>query len=422
MSKWDNIEKSAIVTFIGIVLLFSCAILVVLIAPRHIDPTWTEPTSPYQVQMYEIADPNVYIGNLNPISYDLQFIYHLKDQFTLLSFEESEFIKIIAPDDLKKYVTHYQDTKLKLTSNLLLLRRPENEMLVMADKMKNEFQLNWEKKNPNWKEENLMKPSFQFYELYKPLESSVFSVGSSETIISEWVDKNFEILGSNPSVPYHFDPGVIYVKNPIMYKISKYTQGGVQGFRYDPNGETIKDLNELTSSKFQFRSRKDLIEAGEQIYKTEGCWYCHTDQTRTLIQDTVMNGSASYPAPPSSANEYIYQEVTFPGTRRIGPDISRVGIKQPSRDWHRGHFWSPKTASRGSVMPSFQHFFDTDPRGTSRNMTSIPNYKFEAIYQYLMTKGTRITSPNQGWWLGKDPINTLEIIEGRRGVKNERGS
>ncbi len=33
--------------------------------------------------------------------------------------------------------------------------------------------------------------------------------------------------------------------------------------------------------------------------------------------------------------------------------------------------------------------------------------------QYLMTKGTRITPPTQAWWLGKDPIKTKEIIEGR---------
>jgi len=63
-------------------------------------------------------------------------------------------------------------------------------------------------------------------------------------------------------------------------------------------------------------------------------------------------------------------------------------------------------------MPAFRHFFDSDPRGTSKNPYGIPNYKFEAIYHYLMTKGSRITSPDKGWWLGKDSVNTLEIIEG----------
>ncbi|HRD56261.1 MAG TPA: cbb3-type cytochrome c oxidase subunit II [Parachlamydiaceae bacterium] len=408
-----SIEKSALATFFGIVALFSTAILVVLIAPRHIDPTWTEPTSSYQVQMYEIADPNIYIGSPKGSKYDLQFVYHLKDQLSLLAFQESEFIKIIAEENLERYITRLNDPILKLSSRLLLLKKPENKMAAKAKEAKKEWLSDWERAHPDWKEEKLVKPNFQVYELYQPKKTSVFSLGSPDTILSEWVDKDFLILEEEgEKFSRAKDSGVIFVKNPVEYKVSFHNFFGNKTWQYDPNGEPITDVEELVSEKFGFRSRKELIEHGEHLYNIEGCWYCHTDQTRTLIQDTVLNGSESFPAPPSSANEYIYQNVTFPGTRRIGPDISRTGIKRPSRDWHRGHFWSPKTASKGSVMPSFHHFFDTDPRGTSPSTTGVPNYKFEAIYQYLMTKGTRITPPNQGWWLGKDPVNTKEIIEG----------
>jgi cytochrome c oxidase cbb3-type subunit 2 len=416
MIKWYNIEKSALLTFFGIILLFSTAILVVLLAPRHIDPTWTEPTSDYQVQMYEVADPNIYIGNPSTGGYDLQFVYHLQDGFSLIALTENEFTKIIAPDDLKEYITGFESPLLKLTSHLLMLRKPQGEMVTKAELLVKDLFDNWEKKNPNWKIEKLLRPSFEVLELFRPQNDFAFAVGSNETIINDWVDKNFKIMDNgNLKATYHSHAGVIYVKNPVEYKISYSNFTGAERWYYDPNGKPVQNVEEL--KKLHFSTRQELIHEGEEIYKREGCWYCHTDQTRTLIQDTVSNGSESFPAPPSSANEYIYQETTFPGTRRIGPDLSREGIKQPSRDWHRGHFWSPKTASIGSVMPSFQHFFDTDPRGTSRNQVNIPNFKFEAIYQYMMTKGTRITPPNQGWWIGKDPINTLEIIEGRRGKK-----
>lgn len=420
MIRWYNIEKSAVVTFIGIVLLFSTAIAVTLIAPRHIDPTWTEPTTPYQVQMYEVADPYIFIGNPTRGGYDLQFVYQLIDRFTLLSFEESEFLKIVAKDESKKYITAHKDLNLKLTSHLHMLRKPEKEMIAVAEQKKKDLNLDWESKHPNWKEDKLLRPNFEVVELYPILEKFSFSVGSPETVISDWVDENFEIINEIDDgnyAPHHKNKGVIYVKNPSEYRVSYYQYSGSSGWHFDVNGEAIKDVDELIGQKLEFFSRKQLIEYGEDIYKAEGCFYCHTDQTRTLIQDTVLNGTATFPAPPSSANEYIYQRVTFPGTRRLGPDLSRVGIKQPSRDWHRGHFWSPKTASVGSIMPAFQHFFDTDPRGTSKKSSSIPNVKFEAIFQYLMTKGTRITPPNEAWWNGKDPINTLEIIEGRRGKK-----
>lgn len=55
---FHNIDKSALFTVIGIILLFSTSVAVVLIAPKFVDPSWTQPTTPYQVQMYEISDPN----------------------------------------------------------------------------------------------------------------------------------------------------------------------------------------------------------------------------------------------------------------------------------------------------------------------------------------------------------------------------
>ena len=411
-----HLDKSAIFTVIGIILLFSTAVFVTLWAPRYVDPTWTSPSSSYQVQMYEVSDPNFYISTSSSGSPTLQAIYHLKENYTLLAFRESETVKIVASDHLKKYVTSQQDKTLKLTSDLLLLRKPEKtaefDAVAVAEKLSADMQAAWEKEHPKWKEEGLLKPNFDVVELFAPGGKEAFAAAASDGLIENWVDQNFQILDETSRHPYHQGSGVIYVNNPKEYRISHYVFNNQSIWQYDPKGTAVKSFEEFEKNGIGFHSRAELIATGEHIYAIEGCWYCHTDQTRTLVQDVVLNGSDSYPAPPSSANEYIYQKITFPGTRRIGPDISRVGIKRPSRDWHKGHFWSPKTASEGSIMPAFRHFFDDDPRGTSKHTIGIPNYKFEAIYQYLMTKGTRITPPTQAWWLGKDPIRTKEIIEG----------
>lgn len=415
---FHHLDKSAILTVIGIILLFSSAIVVTLLAPRFVDPTWTTPTSSYQVQMYEVSDPNFYISSEASGSNTLQAVYHLKSDFSLLAFHESDTVRIVAPESLQKYITHYGEETLKLTSRLLMLRKPQKteafDAIAASEKINSELQEKWEKENPKWKEEKLVKPGFSIFELFAVEGSEAFAVAPAEGIVENWVDENFKILDETQKQAYHSNLGVIYINNPIEYRISRFTYNDRESWRYDPNGDRINSLDEFKKNAIGFRSRAELISLGEHIYAIEGCWYCHTDQTRTLVQDVVLNGSDSYPAPPSSASEYIYQKITFPGTRRIGPDISRVGIKKPSRDWHKGHFWSPKTASQGSIMPAFHHFFDDDPRGTSKNTMGIPNYQFEAIYQYLMTKGTRITPPTQAWWLGKDPIHTKEIIEGHR--------
>ena len=415
---FHNLDKSAVLTVIGIVLLFSMSIVVTLLAPRFVDPTWTSPTSSYQVQMYEISDPNYYISTTASGSSTLQAVYHIKRNFTLLAFHESDVVRIVAPEALEKYISRFGDNTLKLTSELLLLRKPQKsdgfDAVSEADKITASLQEAWEKDNPQWKEKKLAKPGFSVLELFAAEKNEAFAVAPADGIVENWAHENYKILDDSQKQPHHTDAGVIYINNPVEYRIKKYVFNDREGWRFDPSGDQIKSFEEFKNSAIGFRSRADLIALGEHIYAIEGCWYCHTDQTRTLVQDVVLNGSDSYPAPPSSASEYIYQKITFPGTRRIGPDISRTGIKRPSRDWHKGHFWSPKTASQGSIMPSFKHFFDDDPRGTSKNVEGIPNYRFEAIYQYLMTKGTRITPPNQAWWLGKDPIGTKEIIEGNR--------
>jgi len=422
--KNDNffykVEWSAWLTIIGIIVLFSGAVIITLIAPRHIDSTWVQPTSDYQVQMYEVADPSIYFSSRSSRSSELQAVYHLEDGHSLIALKESETVRFVAPPHLRKYITLFGDDKLKLSSRLTLLREPRSapagsnfDGKNKAEALQKELQAAWEKDNPNWKDQGLQRPAFNILEVFEPEGMEAFAVAPIDRVQESWVDENFVILDSEKKQDWHSEKGVIYVNNPREYRVKYYKSGGEEGWTFDPNGETIKSLEELQGHQLGFRSRKDLIRLGEHIFQIEGCWYCHTDQTRTLVQDVVLNGTESYPAPPSSANEYIYERISFLGTRRIGPDLSRVGIKRPSRDWHQSHFWSPKTESKGSIMPAFQHFFDYDPRGTIGRGASFPNYKFEAIFQYLMTKGTRITPPTEAWWLGRDPVKTMEIIEGQ---------
>lgn len=389
--RFSKIEGSFIATMVGIVILFSTAVGTVLIAPTLIEPTWVEPTSPFQVQMYEEADPYFYIGRSSRGVDSLEYVQHIKAGRTLLAFQESEQLKIEAPEHLAGYVTRADEKDLKLTSRLLMLKEMSKERRRLFSHIP------------------ITQHVLELYEVEGP---EAFAIASSDDFLAHYVDQDFKVLEESSEHPFHRDPGVIFVKNPQEYRVMVYTANGETRYRYDQNGKAIESLEMLKATPFGFVSRKHLIHYGENIYKQEGCWYCHTDQTRTLIQDTVLNGTDTFAAPPSSANEYIYQETSFLGTRRVGPDLSRVGIKRPSRDWHKAHFWSPKTASLGSIMPSFRHLFTYDPRGTSNAVEGVPNLEFEALYQYMLTKGTRMMPPSQSWWTGKDPLHTTLLIEG----------
>jgi len=91
---------------------------------------------------------------------------------------------------------------------------------------------------------------------------------------------------------------------------------------------------------------------GRAIYVREGCWYCHTQQTRTLVADTYRSGWKGVRSPISTPDEFVYDNPHMFGTKRTGPDLSRIGGKYDTQ-WHRTHFRNPRDLVPGSVMPPF---------------------------------------------------------------------
>ena len=91
---------------------------------------------------------------------------------------------------------------------------------------------------------------------------------------------------------------------------------------------------------------------GREVYVREGCWYCHTQQIRTLEADTKRYGWRGVDAPISLPGEYVHDRPHLLGTRRIGPDLARVGGKY-STSWHQAHFRNPRDLVPGSIMPPY---------------------------------------------------------------------
>ncbi len=87
--------------------------------------------------------------------------------------------------------------------------------------------------------------------------------------------------------------------------------------------------------------------AGRDIYVAEGCYNCHSQQIRPLFAETERYGEYSKPG------EFIYDRPFQWGSRRIGPDLARVGGKY-NHLWHLEHF--RKSVEAGSVMPPYPYF------------------------------------------------------------------
>ena len=89
-----------------------------------------------------------------------------------------------------------------------------------------------------------------------------------------------------------------------------------------------------------------LEVTGRDIYVSEGCYLCHSQWVRPMRAEILRYG------PWSRAWEYQYDRPFQLGSRRIGPDLHRVGGKYPDA-WHYEHMRDPRSTSPGSVMPPY---------------------------------------------------------------------
>ncbi|HSM59168.1 MAG TPA: cytochrome-c oxidase, cbb3-type subunit II [Longimicrobiales bacterium] len=89
-----------------------------------------------------------------------------------------------------------------------------------------------------------------------------------------------------------------------------------------------------------------LEVAGRDIYVREGCYLCHSQMIRPMRAEILRYGEWS------RAAEYQYDRPFLLGSRRLGPDLQRVGRKYPDA-WHYEHMRDPRSTSPGSVMPTY---------------------------------------------------------------------
>lgn len=86
--------------------------------------------------------------------------------------------------------------------------------------------------------------------------------------------------------------------------------------------------------------------AGKDIYVREGCYLCHSQMIRTLRFETQRYGAYSV------ANESVYDRPFQWGSKRTGPDLSRIGGKY-SDAWHRQHLADSRQLVPDSNMPNY---------------------------------------------------------------------
>ncbi|MBC8369625.1 MAG: cytochrome-c oxidase, cbb3-type subunit I [Planctomycetes bacterium] len=118
---------------------------------------------------------------------------------------------------------------------------------------------------------------------------------------------------------------------------------------------------------------------GRDIYIEEGCVSCHSQMVRPLHFETERFGEYS------KAGEFVYDHPFQWGSRRIGPDLHRLGTRPLTASWHLRHMANPEETSPGSIMPTYAHMlvndidFDSIQRKVAAHRTMGTPYSDEEV-------------------------------------------
>jgi cytochrome c oxidase cbb3-type subunit 2 len=100
------------------------------------------------------------------------------------------------------------------------------------------------------------------------------------------------------------------------------------------------------------RPYSPLEARGRDIYVREGCYVCHSQMIRALRDEVERYGHYSLAA------ESMYDHPFQWGSKRIGPDLARVGGKY-SNDWHYAHLTNAQSVVPESLMPHYAFLRET---------------------------------------------------------------
>jgi cytochrome c oxidase cbb3-type subunit 1 len=212
-------------------------------------------------------------------------------------------------------------------------------------------------------------------------------------------------------------PSTVFLAAGVsFFLLAVFVQGIVPWLMPATRTTTVTD--DVTDKPIQVADYTPQELHGRAVYIREGCWYCHSQYVRPVTGESLRWG------PVSQAGEYAYDLPHLFGTRRIGPDLTRVGRKYED-GWHIAHHWNPREVVPDSIMPSFPWLFEP----TKGNETPQLNEDGKALVAYIQRLGTGIgdwrenfipTRLSSGVALHMDPEQQGELVSQGKAVYERR--
>jgi cytochrome c oxidase cbb3-type subunit 2 len=158
--------------------------------------------------------------------------------------------------------------------------------------------------------------------------------------------------------------------------------------------------------------RPGLAQQGREVYRANGCNYCHTQKVLGMARGEGTNFvgyvggdiERGWGIRPSVAEDYMMESPVMLGTQRIGQDLMNIGARQTNEVWHLQHLYNPQSLSPGSAMPPYRYLFEKRrikgaPSGNALPLESdagvepgyeiVPKNSAQALVAYLLSLEAR---------------------------------
>ena len=116
------------------------------------------------------------------------------------------------------------------------------------------------------------------------------------------------------------------------------------------NNAPLPNYKPLSEQEFQ----------GKKSFIANGCVACHTQQVRNVDMDKGWGNRPGIAADYADIKrtDFWRNTATLMGTERTGPDLTNIGLRQPSMVWNLLHLYQPRAVVEKSIMPAFPWLFE----------------------------------------------------------------
>lgn len=130
---------------------------------------------------------------------------------------------------------------------------------------------------------------------------------------------------------------------------------GLVAMPYIQIGRYLPEIDDVTKDQTPPAFSGEAMQ-GSTVYAANGCIYCHSQQVRP--GEAGADLERGWGARRTVARDYMRDKVAYFGTMRTGPDLSNIGARQPSAEWHYQHLYQPQVVSPGSIMAPYKFLFE----------------------------------------------------------------